>query len=46
MKTSISLPEDLVLKSKHYAYTKGYTFSGLIRVLLEKELSREVGHNE
>lgn len=40
MKITISLPKQLVTKSKNYAFSKGATFSGLIRILLEQELSK------
>jgi len=39
MKITISLPKQLITKSKRYAFSKGATLSGLIRMLLQRELS-------
>lgn len=37
-KTSISIPKELLLDSKQYARKNGMTFSGMIRIGLEKQL--------
>jgi len=40
MMATISIPKSLKEKAKKKAYKRGSTFSGFIRVLLEKELRK------
>lgn len=38
---TISLPEELVKQLKNFCWKEGYTASGLIRKLVEKQLKNE-----
>lgn len=40
MRVTISLPRELKERAKEEAYKRGASFSGFLRVLLERELQR------
>ena len=35
---TISLPSEIIERTRKHAYSKGATFSGIVRISLEKEL--------
>lgn len=39
---TITLPEELIIKGKEHAKLTGKTFSGMVRVGLQKELEKEL----